>query len=408
MRIAILTNEYPPNVYGGAGVHVEYLSRELARLSEGRNSIRILCFGQQNIKASSMTVEGVAPPLQIFFRDERHQKLGDTLVRNIMMVGALHDADIIHCHTWYTHLAGCLLKQLLGAPLVVTTHSLEPHRPWKEEQLGAGYKVSSWLEKTTYENADGVIAVSSSMKKDVERVYGIEPRRVRVIYNGIDPAQYTPVRDNGLLEFYGIHPEKPYILFVGRITRQKGILHLIDAVKYLDAGIQVVLCAGLPDTEEIMKETEERVAAARSQTQNEIIWIPRFLPKEHIIRLYTSASIFVCPSIYEPFGLINLEAMACGTPVVASNVGGIPEVVADGETGVLVPLHPAGGSNIEPADSEEFAGNLASAVNSLLSSPERLHSMSLASRRRVEKVFSWESIARQTLDFYEHLLTGKA
>jgi len=407
MRIAILTNEYPPNVYGGAGVHVEYLSRELARLSEGRHSIRILCFVQQNIKASSMTVEGVAPPLQIFFRDERHQKLGDTLVRNIMMLGALHDADIIHCHTWYTHLAGCLLKQLLGAPLVLTTHSLEPHRPWKEEQLGAGYKVSSWLEKTTYENADGVIAVSSSMKKDVESVYGIEPRRVRVIYNGIDPAQYTPVRDNGMLEFYGIHPEKPYILFVGRITRQKGILHLIDAVKYLDANIQVVLCAGLPDTEEIMKETEERIAAARSQTQNEIIWIPRFLPKEHIIRLYTSASVFVCPSIYEPFGLINLEAMACGTPVVASNVGGIPEVVADGETGVLVPLHPAG-SNIEPADSEEFAGNLASAVNSLLSSPERLHSMSLASRRRVEKVFSWESIARQTLDFYEHLLTGKA
>ena len=310
MRIAILTNEYPPNVYGGAGVHVEYLSRELARLSEGRHSIRILCFGQQNIKASSMTVEGVAPPLQIFFRDERHQKLGDTLVHNIMMVGALHDADIIHCHTWYTHLAGCLLKQLLGAPLVLTTHSLEPHRPWKEEQLGAGYKVSSWLEKTTYENADGVIAGSSSMKKDVESVYGIEPRRVRVIYNGIDPAQYTPVRDNGMLEFYGIHPEKPYILFVGRITRQKGILHLIDAVKYLDANIQVVLCAGLPDTEEIMKETEERIAAARSQTQNEIIWIPRFLPKEHIIRLYTSASVFVCPSIYEPFGLINLEAMA--------------------------------------------------------------------------------------------------
>jgi len=343
MKIGVLTNEYPPYVYGGAGVHAEHLYRELARLDEGKHEVEILCFGDQSGRSDEINVKGISPGDPFDFKNSPHPKLFDTLLRNIIMAGALKDVDIIHCHTWYTHLAGCLLKQLLGAPLVLTTHSLEPHRPWKVEQLGAAYSASSWLEKTAYKNADGIIAVSEPMKKDVQALYDIAPKRVRVIHNGIDPDRYRPELDPAFLHARGIGSDLPFILFVGRITRQKGIIHLINAIKYLPPGVQVVLCAGAPDTEEIGREMEEKVELARKQTQNRIIWIPEFLPKQDVISLYAAASVFVCPSVYEPFGIINLEAMACQTPVVASAVGGIPEVVTHGETGLLVSFDPIGG-----------------------------------------------------------------
>ena len=262
------------------------------------------------------------------------------MLRDLVMAGMLKDVDVVHCHTWYTHLAGCLVKQLTGAKLVLTTHSLEPHRPWKVEQLGTAYQASSWVERTAYENADGVVAVSASMREDVHSLYGVPYEKIRIIHNGIDLNQYTPTRDPAVLAKYKIDPEKPYVLFVGRITRQKGIIHLVNAIKDIRPGVQVVLCAGAPDTEEIGREMEEKVEQARRESAAPIIWIAQIVPKEEIIPLYTHASVFVCPSVYEPFGIINLEAMACETPVVASAVGGIKEVVIPGKTGLLVPFDP--------------------------------------------------------------------
>ncbi len=403
MKIAILTNEYPPNIYGGAGVHVEYLTRELAALEGSRQELEVLCFGDQNEHIENIVVKGINPGFGLPAQDTRHKKLFDTLLRDIMMAGTVGSVDIVHCHTWYSHFAGCLVKQLYGCPLVLTTHSLEPHRPWKTEQLGSAYRASTWLERTAYENADGVIAVSSSMKRDVQELYGVQPDKIRVIYNGIDLNQYRPTPNNSILEEYQINPSTPFILFVGRITRQKGIIHLVNAIKYLAPGIQVVLCAGAPDTEEIGREMADKVAQARGETSNEIIWISDIVPKDKIISLYTHASVFVCPSVYEPFGIINLEAMACETPVVASAVGGIPEVVVDGETGILVHFEQVGPTDFEPQNPDRFSRDLASAVNELLGSPERISAMGLASRKRVEEYFSWTSIARQTLQFYRDI-----
>jgi glycogen synthase len=387
MRIAILTNEYPPHVYGGAGVHVEYLTRELAALDQ---EVKVLCFGDQR----EAFVTGIQAPVKIPVQDPRHDKLMDTLTRNLVMAGTLKDVDVVHCHTWYTHYAGCLARQLLKVPLVLTTHSLEPHRPWKVEQLGTAYNVTTWLEKTAYQNADGVIAVSQSMRTDVHELYDVPFEKIRVIHNGIDLNQYKPTPDPKLLAAYGINPDKPFILFVGRITRQKGIVHLVNAIRYLRPGIQVVLAAGAPDTKEIGQEMADAVQKAKTQTQNSIIWIDKVVPKDEIIILYTHASLFVCPSVYEPFGIINLEAMACGTPVVASAVGGIPEVVVHGETGLLVPV---------AEDHDQFSRDLAKATNTLLDSPAKLKSMGRNARQRVEQHFSWTSIARQTLDFYKEL-----
>lgn len=405
MKIAILTNEYPPHVYGGAGVHVEYLTRELANLDDRKHLVEILCFGDQRVEAGNLMAKGIQPDYKLPYQDARHKKLFDTLLRDLIMAGTLRDADVVHCHTWYTHFAGCLLKQLLGVPLILSTHSLEPRRPWKEEQLGSGYKVSTWLEKTAYENADGVIAVSTAMRQDVHEVYGVPFEKIRVIYNGIDLNQYKPTPNLEVLAHYKIDPEKPFVLFVGRITRQKGIIHLVNAIKYLRPGLQVVLCAGAPDTEEIGKEMEEKVEQARAATENEIIWIPEIVPKDRIISLYSHAAVFVCPSVYEPFGIINLEAMACNTPVVASAVGGIPEVVVHNETGLLVPFQPMSANNFEPKNSEQFARDLAAGVNSLFESPDRIKEMGVKARQRVEKHFSWSSIARQTLEFYEELVS---
>ncbi|OGP94064.1 MAG: glycosyl transferase family 1 [Deltaproteobacteria bacterium RBG_16_47_11] len=403
MKIAILTNEYPPHIYGGAGVHVEYLSKELAHLEGGKHEVNVYCFDGQKEHSGHITVEGIRLDFDFPSQDVRHRKLLDTLFRNILIVGSLKEADIVHCHTWYTHLAGCLIKQMLNIPLVLTIHSLEPHRSWKEEQMGSTYKASTWLEKTAYENADGVIATSQSMKTAAHNLYKVPLEKVRIIPNGIDANQYKPTLNPALLASYGINPEKPFLLFVGRITRQKGIIHLINAIKYLLPGIQAVLCAGAPDTKEIGEEIAEKVEKVRNETANDVIWIQQWVPRAHLITLYSHASVFICPSIYEPFGIINLEAMACGTPVVASAVGGIPEVVVRGETGLLVPFEPISDGNFEPKNPGQFSKDLAEAVNSLFSSSEKIRTMGWESRKRVEKDFSWESVARQTIGFYREL-----
>ncbi len=402
MRIAILSNEYPPNIYGGAGVHVSYLTRELAKLNRD-NPVKVLCFGRQKEQQSNLTVEGIEPDIQLPFQDNRHRKFMDTMLRDVMMAGSLSGADIVHCHTWYSHLAGCLLKPLLGARLVLTTHSLEPHRPWKVEQLGTAYNASTWVEKTAYENADGVIAVSNAMREDVHQLYGVPLENIRVIYNGVDQDEYKYSPNPSVLAAYKVNPDKPFVLFVGRITRQKGIIHLVNAIKYIRPGTQVVLCAGAPDTDAIGREMADKVEQARTESENDILWISKILPKEELIAFYSQAAVFVCPSVYEPFGIINLEAMACDTPVVASAVGGIPEIVVNDQTGYLVPFTPIGASDFEPRDPEKFARDLAAHVNLILDDPAKMRALGAASRRRVEQYFSWTSIARQTLDFYQEL-----
>jgi glycogen synthase len=408
VRIALFTNEYPPHVYGGAGVHVEYLSRELARADDGAHHVDVLCFGEQQETHGNLRVRGVAPAIRFAAQDPRHAKLLDAFVRDLAMAGAVESPDIVHCHTWYAHLAGCLARPLTGAKLVLTTHSLEPHRPWKVEQLGTAYHATAWIERTAYENADGVIAVSKAMKEDVQTLYGVAPDRVRVIHNGIDPAEYRPRPSPDRMRALGIDPNVPMVLFVGRITRQKGILHLVRAIRHLRAGMQIVLCAGAPDTDVIGEEMAALVAEAKGSAAVDIVWIDRMLPRDDVIALYSHAAVFVCPSVYEPFGIINLEAMACETPVVASAVGGIPEIVVSGETGLLVPFDAEGGGSAEPIDPERFSHALAAAINELMADPDRRTAMGRAGRARVLAQFSWESIARQTLSFYHELMVGNA
>jgi alpha-maltose-1-phosphate synthase len=404
MRIAFFTNEYPPNVYGGAGVHVEYLSRELARLDEGANQVDVFSFGEQREDHGNLRVRGIAPEVRLPAQDPRHARLLDALVRDLAMVGAVESPEIVHCHTWYSHLAGCLARPLTGARLVLTTHSLEPHRPWKAEQLGSAYQATTWIERTAYGNADGVIAVSEAMKADVQALYGVPPERVRVIHNGIDPAEYRPRRDPALLRRLGIDPEIPMVLFVGRITRQKGILHLVRAIRHLEPGVQVVLCAGAPDTEEIGAEMAALVEEAKREAAVPVAWLAAMVPKEEVITLYSHAAVFVCPSVYEPFGIINLEAMACETPVVASAVGGIPEIVVPGETGLLVAFEAESGGSAEPRDPEAFSRGLADAVNELMADPSRREAMGKAARARVLERFSWRRIAEVTLAYYHELI----
>jgi starch synthase len=408
MNIAVMTNEYPPHVYGGAGVHVEYLTRELARLDGGAHTVKVLCFGDQLKHDGTLHVQGVRAPVELPAQDARHAKLFSTLLQDLVMAGTVADVDIVHCHTWYTHLAGCIGKHLENAPLVLTTHSLEPHRPWKVEQLGTAYDVSSWVERVAYEAADGVIAVSESMKRDVHEAYGVASDRIRVIHNGIDLNQYRPSPDPSVLKALQIDPDIPYVLFVGRITRQKGIIHLVNAIRHFRPGVQVVLCAGAPDTLEIAKEMAAAVDRARADSPHQIVWIREMLPKDAIITLYTHAALFVCPSVYEPFGIINLEAMACETPVVASAVGGIPEVVDHGTTGLLVAPDVMGPTEVEPRHPEQFSKDLASAVNCLMSDPDLRTRMASAARARVEEQFSWTSIARRTLEFYAHVIEKRA
>ncbi|HEX4817150.1 MAG TPA: glycogen synthase, partial [Nonomuraea sp.] len=356
MRVDLLSREYPPEVYGGAGVHMEYLARELRRLAD----VRVRCFGAARDEPG---VAAYRVPGGLEHANAALQVLGVDLE----MAAACEGADVVHSHTWYANFAGHVAKLLHGVPHVITTHSLEPLRPWKAEQLGGGYTISSWAERTALAAADAVIAVSEGMRRDVLAAYPeIPPGRVTVIHNGIDTVQYAPDHGLDVLKKHGVDPLRPYVVFVGRITRQKGLVHLLRAARSFDPGAQLVLCAGAPDTPEIAAEVTRLV---RDLRRDGVFWIQEMLPKAEVIQLLTHATVFVCPSVYEPMGIVNLEAMACETAVVATATGGIPEVVADGETGLLVPIsQDADGT---PHDPDRFAADLADRVNTLLANPAR-------------------------------------
>ena len=402
MKIALFSNEFPPNIYGGAGVHIDFLSQELAKLAQ----VELRCFGNQEETSGSMHVQGIQSSLNQ--RDDvnnPHIKMFHNLSKNVEMSQHTLQADVIHCHTWYTHLAGIFSRELLQVPLLLTTHSLETHRPWKVEQLGNGYFLSRWIENHAYNTADGIIAVSKQMKTDVIEAYGINPEKVTVIHNGIDPEFYKPTFDVDLLLEYGIQPDVPFVLFVGRITRQKGISQLISAAKYFNTNCQIVLCAGAPDTLEIAKETEELITKLKSERDG-VILISEMLPREKIKILYSHARVFACPSLYEPFGIINLEAMACETPVVGSHVGGIPEIIVEGKTGYLIPLEPISRIDFNPRNPDEFHKEFASKVNKLLEDEALAIKMGKAGREKVLEKFSWESIAKTTYNYYQEVISN--
>ncbi len=431
MRVGLITREYPPNVYGGAGVHVEYLARELARKIE----VEVHCWGKQQEDAGDLHVRGDEPPPEVTAgSNARFKAAVDAFALNLSQQKSLGAIDIVHTHTWYASMAGFLAKKLYNIPFVLTTHSLEPLRAWKAEQLGSGYAMSSWMEHTAITSADAIIAVSNGTKADIQRAYpDVDPERIHVIYNGIDLKEYQYTPDTDALSKYGVDPDKPYVLFVGRITRQKGVTHLVDAVRYLPAGTQVVLCAGAPDTPEIAAEMRAKVEALRKETPgshpqghhqvikdgghaiatgdptgsgHNIVWIEQMVTKPEAIQLYSHCTVFCCPSVYEPFGIINLEAMACGAPVVASATGGILEVVVEGETGNLVPFTPDPVTTF-PTDPDQFSRDLAAGIAALMADPERAKQYGQAGRRRVEELFAWEAIATQTIELYRKLLGDK-
>ena len=376
MRIGLLTREWPPEVYGGAGVHVEYLARELAK----RVEVEVHAFG-----GNGATVHRPDPELASANAALR------TLSVDLRMAAALEGCDVLHSHTWYADLAGHLGSLLFDVPHVLTTHSLEPHRPWKADQLGGGYRVSSWAEKVAAHDAAAVIAVSHGMRRDVLTVYpDLDPDRVHVVHNGIDTDEYSPVSDVDVLERIGIDPSVPYALFVGRITHQKGVEHLLRSAASWPG--QFVFCAGAPDTPEISATVAGLVAELQA-SRTGVFWVQDMKPREEVIQLLSHATVFVCPSVYEPLGIVNLEAMACGTAVVASRVGGIPEVVVDGTTGLLVDLGP------------RFESSLAAAVTSLLDDPARAASMGAAGRQRATEQFGWDAIAARTVEVYASVLT---
>lgn len=396
VRIGLLTREYPPDVYGGGGVHVAHLVPALRE----RVDVDVHCFGepredqpQTRAHRAPDALAGANPALQ-------------TLGVDLSMVAALSrndlgGVDLVHSHTWYANMAGHLAKILHGVPHVVTAHSLEPRRPWKAEQLGGGYRLSSWVERTSYEHADAVIAVSAGMRTDVLDCYpALDPARVHVVHNGIDTDFYFPDPARDAVRAAGVDPDRPSVVFVGRITRQKGLGHLIAAAHDIDASAQIVLCAGAPDTPEIAEETEKAVAELAA-TRGGVVWVRRMLPTAEVRQLLSAATVFVCPSVYEPLGIVNLEAMACGTAVVASDVGGIPEVVDDGVTGTLVPF--VEGPEQSGREAQAFRAGIADAVNALLADPDRAAAMGAAGRVRAEREFTWETAAARTADIYESL-----
>jgi alpha-maltose-1-phosphate synthase len=400
LRAALFTREYPPNVYGGAGVHVEYLSRELARKIE----VEVHCWGDQQEDEGNLHVLGTQPWSEISNGTSGKFKTAlEAFSLNLTQIKALVGVDVVHTHTWYVSMAGFLSKKLYGVPFVMTTHSLEPLRAWKAEQLGSGYAMSSWMEGAAILDADAIVAVSNGARDDILRSYpDVRPEKIHVIYNGIDLEEYQRKTTTGGLERYGVDTKVPYILFVGRITRQKGVTHLVDAIRYLPPETQVVLCAGAPDTPEIAAEMREKVAEARLHNPR-VLWIEKMVSKPEVIELYSHAQIFCCPSVYEPFGIINLEAMACGAPVVASATGGIKEVVVDGVTGYLVPFDQDPVTSF-PKDPEAFARDLASKLSALLADPKKCRQFGAAGRKRVEEKFSWTAIAGQTIDLYRNLI----
>ncbi|WP_251095899.1 glycogen synthase [Streptomyces sp. Caat 7-52] len=383
MRVGLLTREYPPDVYGGAGVHVEFLARELTSLVD----LEVHCWGEGR-------GAGVVRHRPWSALDGSNDALR-TFSVDLAVAAALEGRELVHSHTWYANLAGHLAKLLYGVPHVVTAHSLEPLRPWKAEQLGGGYALSSWAERTAIEAADAVIAVSGAMREDVLDCYpALDPARVHVIRNGIDTRLYRPAHGTDALTRHGIDPARPYVLFVGRITRQKGVPQLLRAVRDIDPGVQVVLCAGAPDTPEIEREFRELFEELR-RARAGVLWIPQLLPRPEVIQLLTHAAVFACPSVYEPLGIVNLEAMACGTPVVASRVGGIPEVVKDGRTGLLVDVD------------DDFVAALARALDTVLADPEAARRMGEAGRARAVREFGWDTVARRTAGLYGEIL-GRA
>jgi alpha-maltose-1-phosphate synthase len=397
----LLTREYPPHVYGGAGVHVEYLARELARLIE----VEVRCFGNERPPLDGRPTVRAYRAWEALEGSDPHGAALRTMSINIAMAGSLDGATLVHSHTWYTNFGGHLAKLAYGIPHLATTHSLEPLRPWKAEQLGAGgYELSQFCERTGLECADAIVAVSQEMKKDVLSCYpAVDPSRVFVIHNGIDASEYRPDPQTAALDHHGIDLSRPYVVFVGRITRQKGITHLLDAALSIHRDVQVVLCAGAPDTEEIAREVAEKVELVRQKRGN-IIWIQAMLPKREVIQLLTHATVFCCPSVYEPLGIVNLEAMACETAVVATATGGIPEVVEDGVTGYLVPFEPGDQLTREPRDPERFAIDLANRINALALDPETARRFGAAGRARAIEEFSWSGAAEETVRLYERIL----
>ena len=403
MKTLLLTNEYPPTIYGGAGVHVEYLSRELAKLM----AVEVRCYGDEmrepRLNLPNLQATGFGVDTSLWQAPKALQSVFAALQRGVDWNAAGIDADIVHLHTWYTHFAGITAKLNYGIPMVLTVHSLEPLRPWKREQLGGGYDFSVWIEKTAIEMADAVIAVSNETRDDILRLFDVQPDHVPVIYNGIDLDEYQPTKSNDALIKYGVDPSVPYVLFVGRITRQKGIIHLVRSIQQMDPGFQVVLCAGAPDTPEIAAEMKSAVESVQASRPG-VVWIQQMVSVPEKIQLYTHAAVFCCPSIYEPFGIINLEAMACETPVVASAVGGIKEVVVDGETGFLVPIEQMKESPFEATNPAQFSKDLAARINQLMRDPALQRRMGIAGRARAEQIFSWKAIAHQTHDLYASLI----
>ena len=385
MRVGLLTKEWPPDIYGGAGVHVEHLAAELRRKIE----VDVHCFGEPRGDAIAHAV-----PASLLSANAASQTLGVDLE----MVAATGAVELLHSHTWYANLAGHIGSLLHGVPHVLTAHSLEPLRPWKEEQLGGGYRVSSWVERTAYEGAARIIAVSHGMRADVLSAYpNVDPARVAVVHNGIDTEVYRPDADTAACEEIGIDGSRPYVLFVGRITRQKGIVHLVNAARRFDDDVQLVLCASSPDTVEIGEETSAAVDKLRAERgDSSVIWVQEQVARPKLVQLFTHALAFVCPSIYEPLGIVNLEAMACETAVVASAVGGIPEVVVDGETGLLVPY--------DSSEPRAFEHAFADAVNVLAADPARAAQMGVAGRARAVSDFGWDAIADQTIAVYRDAL----
>jgi glycogen synthase len=399
----MLTREYPPDVYGGAGVHVEYLARDLARLA----AVEVRTFGHHDVEAGALVVRGHGAAAEAADDPEAPYTPVIQALRVCLSLGVRPtDADVVHSHTWYAAFGGLLVRLIHGIPLVVTAHSIEPLRPWKREQLGRGADVSAWAERTALEAADAVVAVSTEMRRDLLRHYAIASERLHVIPNGVDVDTYRPAAGRARLERFRIDPGRPYVLFVGRISRQKGLPYLIRAIPAFAPGTQVVLCAATPDTPELAREIEAALARLRTERPG-VIWIPEMVDRATAVELYSHAAVFCCPSVYEPFGIINLEAMACEVPVVASAVGGIPEVVVDGETGRLVPVDLVEHDGlVEPRDAERFVRDLAQAVNGLLADAALRRTMGVKGRQRAEALFSWTAVARRTHALYQTLTTA--
>ncbi|GIF25835.1 starch synthase [Actinoplanes tereljensis] len=395
LRVDLITREYPPEVYGGAGVHLEYLARDLRPLAD----VRVHCFG------APRTEPGVTAYPDLGELSGANAALR-TMGVDLAMAAGCEGTNIVHSHTWYANFAGHTAKLLHGVPHVVTTHSLEPLRPWKAEQLGGGYALSSFCERVAIEHADAIIAVSGGMRRDVLTAYpSVNPDKVRVVYNGIDTTQYAPDRGTDVIERLGIDLNRPSVVFVGRITRQKGLPYLMRACHDLPPETQIVLLAGAPDTPEIAAEVAGLADELRKARDPQgVIWVQEMLPKHEVVQVLTHATVFVCPSIYEPMGIVNLEAMACETAVVATATGGIPEVVADGETGLLVPIEQLSDGTGTPVSPEKFVADLASAMTTLIRDPQRAATMGLAGRRRAVEKFSWSRIAVDTLEVYNSVL----